>query len=210
MTMISAISAELRARAGKGAARAIRREGKVPGVIYGGKQDPICIAIDPRVIWAELHKPGFKTRLFDVDLGNDGKHRCLARDVQFHPVTDQPQHIDLMRVSADAVVHVKVPVHVANADLSPGVKAGGVVTLELHEVEVTCAPDLIPSEIIIDLTGKDVGYSVHVGELALAAGVSPYHVGTAQAVLAIVPPTVKGGEGEAEVEAAPAAPAPQA
>lgn len=197
MTEISAIVAELRDRAGKGAARATRREGKVPGVIYGGKQAPLCIAIDPRVIWAELHKPGFKTRLFDVDLGNGGKHRCLARDVQFHPVTDQPVHIDLMRVSADAVVHVKVPVHVANADKSPGVKAGGVVSLELHEVEVTCAPDLIPGEIVIDLTGKDVGYSVHVGELGLPAGVTPYHVGAGAAVLTIVPPTVKGGETEA-------------
>lgn len=201
MTEISAIVAELRDRAGKGAARSTRREGKVPGVIYGGKQDPICIAIDPRVIWAELHKPGFKTRLFDVDLGNGGKHRCLARDVQFHPVTDQPLHIDLMRVSADAVVHVKVPVHVANADKAPGVKAGGVVSLEMHEVEVTCAPDLIPAEIVIDLTGKDVGFSVHVDELGLPAGVTPYHVGAKAAVLTIVPPTVKGGEAEAAAEA---------
>ncbi|AVM76061.1 50S ribosomal protein L25/general stress protein Ctc [Magnetospirillum gryphiswaldense] len=197
MTEISAIVAELRDRAGKGAARATRREGKVPGVIYGGKQDPICIAIDPRVIWAELHKPGFKTRLFDVDLAAGGKHRCLCRDVQFHPVSDQPVHIDLMRVSADAVVHVKVPVHVINADKSPGVKAGGVVSLELHEVEVTCAPDLIPSEIVIDLAGKDVGYSVHVNDLGLPAGVTPYHVGAKAGVLTIVPPTVKGGDAEA-------------
>ncbi|MBI2239648.1 MAG: 50S ribosomal protein L25/general stress protein Ctc [Magnetospirillum gryphiswaldense] len=201
MTEISAIVAELRDRAGKGAARSTRREGKVPGVIYGGKQDPICIAIDPRVIWAELHKPGFKTRLFDVDLGSAGKHRCLARDVQFHPVTDQPQHIDLMRVSADAVVHVKVPVHVVNADKAPGIKAGGVVSLEMHEVEVTCAPNLIPAEIVIDLTGKDVGFAVHVDELGLSAGVTPYHVGAKAAVLTIVPPTVKGGEAEASAEA---------
>ncbi|MBR9971872.1 50S ribosomal protein L25/general stress protein Ctc [Magnetospirillum sulfuroxidans] len=201
MTEISAIAAELRDRAGKGAARATRREGKVPGVIYGGKQEPLCIAIDPRVIWAELHKPGFKTRLFDVDLAAGGKHRCLCRDVQFHPVTDQPLHIDLMRVSADAIVHVKVPVHVTNADKSPGVKAGGVVTLELHEVEVTCAPDLIPSELVIDLTGKDVGYSVHVDQLGLPAGVTPYHVGAKAAVLTIVPPTVKAGDAEASAEA---------
>ena len=197
MTEISAIVAELRDRAGKGAARATRREGMVPGVIYGGKQDPICIAVDPRVIWAELRKPGFKTRLFDVDLGEDGKHRCLARDVQFHPVSDQPLHIDLMRVSADAIVHVKVPVHVINADQSPGVKAGGVVSLELHEVEVTCSPALIPGELIIDLAGKDVGFSVHVDELGLPAGVTPYHVGAKAAVLTIVPPTVKGGDAEA-------------
>lgn len=194
MTEISAIVAEMRDRAGKGAARATRREGKVPGVIYGGKQAPVCIAIDPRVIWAELHKPGFKTRLFDVDLGSAGKERCLARDVQFHPVTDQPIHIDLMRVSADAVVHVKVPVHIANADKSPGVKRGGVVTIELHEVEVTCAPDNIPAEISIDLSGMDIGASVHVNQLSLPAGVTPYHVGAAATVVTIAPPTVQRAE----------------
>jgi large subunit ribosomal protein L25 len=201
MTEISAIVAELRDRAGKGAARATRREGKVPGVIYGGKQTPICFAIDPRVIWAELRKPGFKTRLFDIDLGTGGKHRCLARDVQFNPVTDQPIHIDMMRVSADAVVHVKVPVHVANADKSPGVKRGGVVSVELHEIEVTCAPANIPAEIIVDLSGLDIGAAVHVNQLGLPAGVTPYHVGAAATVVIIAPPTVQ----RAETADAPAA-----
>lgn len=194
MTEISAIAAELRNRAGKGAARATRREGKVPGVIYGSGKEPTCIALDPRVIWAELHKPGFKTRLFDIDLGNGVTERCLARDIQFHVVTDQPQHIDFLRVSADHVVHVKVPVHVVNADKAPGVKRGGVVTIELHEVEVTCAPDLIPSEILVDLTGADIGFAVHVKELNLPAGVTPYHVSAQGTVVAIAPPTVQRAE----------------
>ncbi|MGE5516239.1 MAG: 50S ribosomal protein L25/general stress protein Ctc [Bacteroidota bacterium] len=202
MTEISAIVAELRDRAGKGAARATRREGKVPGVIYGSKQAPVTIALDPRVIWAELKKPGFKTRLFDIDLGNGSKERCLARDIQFHPVNDQPQHIDFLRVSADAVVHVKVPVHVANADKSPGVKRGGVVTIELHEIEVTCAPDLIPAEIVIDLAGLDIGGSVHVKDLKLPAGVTPYHVAAQGTVVAVAAPTVQQA---AEGEQAPAA-----
>jgi ribosomal protein L25, Ctc-form len=191
MSETSAIVVELRDRAGKGAARATRREGKVPGVIYGAKQAPVTIALDPRVIWAELHKPGFKTRLFDIDLGNGSKERCLARDVQFHPVNDQPQHIDFLRVSADAVVHVKVPVHVANADKAPGVKRGGVVTVELHEIEVACSPDSIPSEIVVDLAGLDIGASVHVSELALPAGVTPYHVAAQGTVVLIAPPTVQ-------------------
>jgi large subunit ribosomal protein L25 len=191
MSDISAIAAELRDRAGKGAARATRREGKVPGVIYGAKADAVCIALDPRVIWSELRKPGFKTRLFDIDLGNGSKERCLARDVQFHPVTDQPLHIDFMRFAADAVVHVKVPVHVANADKSPGVKRGGVVTVEMHEVEVTCAPDSIPSEIVVDLAGLDIGASVHVGQLALPAGVTPYHTVAQNTVVIIAAPTVQ-------------------
>lgn len=204
MTEISAIVAELRDRAGKGAARATRREGKVPGVIYGSKQAPVTIALDPRVIWAELNKPGFKTRLFDIDLGNGSKERCLARDVQLHPVTDQPQHIDFLRVSADAVVHVKVPVHVANAEQSPGVKRGGVVTIELHEVEVTCAPDLIPGEIVIDLAGLDIGGSVHVSDLKLPAGVSPYHMSAQGTVVSIAPPTVQAAEAVAEEQPAAA------
>jgi len=194
MTEISAIVAELRDRAGKGAARATRREGKVPGVIYGAKQAPVTIALDPRVVWAELHKPGFKTRLFDIDLGNGSKERCLARDIQFHPVTDQPQHIDFMRVSADAVVHVKVPVHVANADKAPGVKRGGVVSIELHEIEVTCAPGSIPAEIVIDLTGLEIGAAVHVSDLKLPAGVSPYHTAAQGTVVLIAPPTVQRAE----------------
>lgn len=198
MTEISAIVAELRDRAGKGAARATRREGKVPGVIYGAKQAPVCIALDPRVIWAELNKPGFKTRLFDIDLGKGGKHRCLARDIQFHPVNDQPQHIDFMRVAADAVVHVKVPVHVANADKAPGVKRGGVVTVELHEIEVTCAPDAIPAEIVVDLTGLDIGGAVHVSELKLPAGVTPYHTAAQGTVVTVAPPTVQRAETEGE------------
>lgn len=197
MTDISAIVAELRDRAGKGAARATRREGKVPGVIYGAKQDAICIAIDPRVIWAELHKGHFTTRLFDVDLGAAGKHRCLARDVQFHPVTDQPLHVDFMRVSADHVVHVKVPVHVINHDKAPGVKRGGVVNIELHEIEVTCSPDAIPEEVTIDLSGMDIGASIHVNQLGLPAGVKPYHVGVEQTVVTIAPPTVQRADAEA-------------
>lgn len=197
MSEISAIVVELRDRAGKGAARATRREGKVPGVIYGAKLAPVTIALDPRVVWAELKKPGFKTRLFDIDLGNGSKERCLARDIQFHPVSDQPQHIDFLRVSADAVVHVKVPVHVANADKSPGVKRGGVVTVELHEVEVTCSPDSIPSEIVVDLTGLDIGASVHVNELNLPAGVTPYHMTAQGTVVLIAAPTVQQvAEGE--------------
>lgn len=198
MTEVTAIVAELRDRAGKGAARATRREGKVPGVIYGARQAPVCIALDPRVLWAELNKPGFTTKLFDVDLGKGGKHRCLARDVQFHPVTDQPQHVDFMRVSADHVVHVKVPVHVVNDGKSPGVKRGGVVTIELHEVEVTCSPDHIPAEISIDVSAMDIGDAVHVNQLALPAGVKPYHVAAEQTVVTIAPPTVAPAATEGE------------
>jgi len=202
MSEITAIAAELRERAGKGAARETRRAGKVPGVIYGAKQDAVCIQLDPRVLWAELNKPGFTTRLFDVDAGAGGKHRCLARDVAFHPVTDQPIHVDFMRVSSDAVVHVKVPVHVVNQDKAPGVKRGGVINLEHHEIEVTCAPDIIPREVVIDLTGLDIGASVHLSQLNLPAGVKPYHLAAESTILTLAPPTVARVEAEGEAAAA--------
>jgi len=204
MSDITAIAAELRERAGKGAARETRRAGKVPGVIYGAKQDPVCIALDPRVLWVELRKPGFKTRLFDVDLGTAGKERCLARDVAFHPVTDQPIHIDFMRVSADAVVHVKVPVHYINADRAPGVKRGGVINLEHHEIEVSCAPDRIPHAIEIDLTGMDFPASVHLGQLQLPEGVTPYHLAADATILTLAPPTVARVEAGDEAAASTA------
>ncbi len=202
MSDITAIAAELRDRAGKGAARATRRTGKVPGVIYGAKQAPVCIALDPRVLWVELSKPGFTTRLFDIDLGTGGTQRCLARDVQFHPVKDQPIHVDFMRVSADAIVHVKVPVHTANADKAPGIKRGGVLNIEHHEIEVICAPDVIPHEIVVDLTGMDIGHSVHVGQLALPEGVKPYHLSPEATVVTIAPPTVVKVEAGTEAAAA--------
>ena len=203
MTALNTIAAELRDRAGKGAARATRREGKVPGVIYGGKQAPVCIALDPRVLWAELRKPGFTTKLFDIDLGKGGKHRCLARDVQFHPVSDQPLHIDFMRVAADSVVHVKVPVHVINQAKSPGVKAGGVVSVELHEIEIACAPDVIPSEFTVDLDGMDIGDSVHVSALAMPKGAHVYHISTDATVVTIAAPTVQAADEDTAAAAAP-------
>lgn len=209
MTEITAITAEPRERAGKGAARATRRAGKVPGVIYGAKQDPVCIALDPRVLWAEIKKPGFTTRLFDVDLGKGGKHRCLARDVAFHPVSDQPIHVDFMRVSADAQVHVRVPVHCINQDQSPGLKHGGVINLEFHDIEVVCSPDSIPKEIQVDIAGMEIGSSVHLSQLVLPPGVKAYHVAAEATIVTIAAPTVAkaGAEGEGEAAAAAATPA---
>ena len=201
MSEAIAIAAELRDGSGKGAARATRRAGKVPGVIYGAKQDAVCIQLDPRVLWAELNKPGFTTRLFDVDAGAGGKHLCLARDVQMHPVTDQPIHVDFMRVSADHFIHVKVPVHFANELKSPGIKKGGVLNVELHEIEITCSPNDIPHEIVIDLTGLEIGSSVHLSDLKLPAGAKPYHVASGATVASIAAPTVARAE-TTETEAA--------
>lgn len=201
MTEVTAISASTRDRAGKGAARATRRSGLVPGVIYGAKLPPVCIALDPRLVWSEINKPGFMTKLFDIDLGAGGKHRCLPRDVQLHPVTDKPVHVDFVRVSADQRLHVAVPVHFANHDKSPGLKKGGVLNVEHHTIQVTCSADHIPHEVVIDLTGKEIGNAVHVGDLSFPEGVTPYHLDAGETVATIAPPTVakqaEGAEGGA-------------
>lgn len=201
MSEAIAIAAELRDGSGKGAARATRRAGKVPGVIYGDKKAAICIQMDPRVVWAQISKTGFFTQLFNVDLGKDGKHLCLARDVQMHPVTDQPIHLDFMRVSADHAIHVKVPVHFANETKSPGIKKGGVLNVELHEIEITCSPNNIPHEIVIDLSGLEIGASVHLSDLKLPEGAKPYHVAAGATVASIAAPTVARAE-TTETEAA--------
>ncbi len=203
MSVAIVIAAELREGSGKGPARATRRAGKVPGVIYGAKQAPISIQLDPRVVWAQITKSGFFTQLFDVDLGKDGKHRCLARDIQMHPVTDQPIHVDFMRVSADHAIHVKIPVHFANELKSPGIKRGGVLNVELHEIEVRCSPDHIPHEFLVDLTGLEIGHSIHLKDLNLPAGVVPYHLASSVTVASIAAPTV--ARAETEEAAAPEA-----
>lgn len=190
MTDVSAITAQARDRAGKGAARATRRAGLVPGVIYGDKQPPVLIALDPRVVLSEMGKAGFTTRLFDIDLGKAGRHRVLARDVQVHPVTDRPIHVDFQRISATSVIHVAVPVHFANETASPGLKRGGVLNIVRHEIEVTCRPDNIPHSITIDLTGLDIGDSVHISHIKLPEGVVPTIGDRDFTVASVAPPTV--------------------
>jgi large subunit ribosomal protein L25 len=197
MSNVATFAATVREQVGKGAARATRRSGLVPGVIYGDKQAPVAIAIDPRIIWSELNKPGFKTRLFSIDLDNAGNHKCLARDVQFHPVTDRPIHVDFLRVSKDSVVHVKVPVHCINHDRSPGIKRGGVLNIEHHEIEVTCSPDHIPSEYVIDLSGYEIGASLHLSHVVLGEGVQAYHLAAEATIVTIAPPTVGRGDAAA-------------
>jgi large subunit ribosomal protein L25 len=171
MSDISSFNAVARAQVGKGEARATRRSGLVPGVIYGNKQAPVAIALDPRIIVAEMNKAGFYSRLFDISV--DGKvERCVCRDIQRHPVTDQAVHADFLRVSADAKIHVHVPVHFTNQEQSPGLKRGGVLNVVTHEVEIVAPANAIPEAINVDLSGLDIGASVHVAGLALPAGVT--------------------------------------
>jgi large subunit ribosomal protein L25 len=166
------ISAEKRERVGKGSARAVRRAGRVPAVIYGDKKDPVGITLESREITRIVHQPGIFGRLLDVQL--DGKsHTVLTRDIQFHPVTDSIMHMDFLRVSASAKVAVAVAVEFINEDDCPGLKIGGVLNVVRYEVELLCPATDIPEKITVDLSGLKIGDSVHISTIALPDGVTP-------------------------------------
>jgi large subunit ribosomal protein L25 len=199
------LAATARQRAGKGAARAVRREGRVPAVIYGDKTAPVMISLDPRDVMREASKAGFFTRLYDVEV--DGKaHRVLPRDIQFHPVNDKPEHVDFQRVGDTTRVRVEVPVKLENLEKSPGVKRGGVVNLVRHAIEVWAMPGNIPSRISIDMAGLDIGDSIHIEAIKLPEGVKPT-IARNFTVVALRAPSVSKIEEKTETVAAAAAPA---
>jgi large subunit ribosomal protein L25 len=197
------LAAQPRDRAGKGAARAVRRAGRVPGVVYGERQTPDLVSFDPRDIDREMRRTGFFTRLFELDIGGKAV-RALARDVQFHPVTDAPEHVDFMRVSDTTRIRVAVPVRFLNADKAPGIKRGGVLNVVAHDVEVFCSITTIPRVIEVDLAGLDINDSVHISSIQLPEGVRPT-IGRDFTVAAIGAPTVMRSEDEAADAAAKAA-----
>ncbi|WP_142847297.1 50S ribosomal protein L25/general stress protein Ctc [Telmatospirillum sp. J64-1] len=190
MSDVIAMKAQLRDRAGKGAARATRREGLVPGVIYGNKQAPTLIAMDPRLLRAQMARGGFYAHMYDIDLGDAGTERVMARDIQLHPVTDQPQHVDFLRVSADTVITMEIPVIFVNDTASPGLKRGGVLNVVRHAIEVRCTPAAAPESIQIDLTGADIGDSIHISSVKLPEGVKPTITDRDFTVATIAAPTV--------------------
>jgi large subunit ribosomal protein L25 len=165
-----AMTAVSRDRAGKGNARATRRQGQVPAVIYGDNKPPVLISIDTMQVKKALHSGHFFTHLCDMDVAGQ-KQLVLARDVQMHPVKDTAIHIDFLRVSEKTTITVEVPLHYANEEKSPAVKAGGVIMLVHHTLEVSCRADAIPEEIVIDLSTADIGDTFKVSDVKLAAGV---------------------------------------
>ena len=166
------ISAEQRERVGKGSARAVRRAGRVPAVIYGDKKDPLGITLEAREITKIVHQPGIFGRLLEVKVGGQ-KNTVLTRDIQFHPVTDLVMHMDFLRVSGSALVAVAVPVEFINEDSCPALKIGGVLNVVRHEVELNCPATSIPEKITVDLAGLKIGDSIHISAIPLPAGVDP-------------------------------------
>ena len=163
------LPAETRERAGKGASRALRRDGRVPAVIYGGKEEPTPIHVEEKVLMKQLMTGHFMNSLVMIELGGE-TIRTIPKDVAFHPVTDRPIHADFLRLSKGAKIEVAIPVVFANEEASPGLKKGGVLNVVRHELDLVCEADKIPSEIIIDVTGKEVGDSIHISEVALPEG----------------------------------------
>ena len=197
MSDIVELPAQSRERAGKGPARATRRTGNVPGVIYGAKKDPNLISVEERLLTKLLHQGGFFSTLFDVKV-NGKAERVLARDVQFDPVSDKPVHIDFLRVSAATSVHVEVSVHFINEDKCPGIKGGGVLNVVRHEVELTCRADAIPQHIEVDLAGLEIGDGVHISMVKLPEGVHPTITDRDFTIATIAAPTVVREETAAE------------
>ena len=200
MTQIVPFSAEARDRAGKGTARQTRRDGRVPAVIYGGKQAPIMISLDKFAFNRVLNQPGFFTHLFDITV-DGATHRVLPRDVQFHPVTDAPLHVDFLRVSADTRTHVQVPVEFVDQEKSPGLKRGGVLNIVRHELDVTVSAGNIPESITISCEGFDVGDSIHISQVKLPEGVASTITDRDFTIATIVAPSGLKSE-EAETPAA--------
>jgi len=198
------LPAETRERAGKGASRVLRREGRVPAVVYGGNEEPLSIHVEEKELRRQLGTGHFFNSVVEVEVGGK-KVRTLPKDVAFHPVTDRPLHADFLRLAKDAKVHVNVPVVFVNEDKSPGLKKGGVLNIVHHDLDLVCEADKIPDEISIDVTGLDVGDSIHIDSIKLPAGTADgSHEKDLTIATIVAPSALKSEEGDNETPAATA------
>ena len=190
------LSAEARERAGKGASRALRREGRVPAVVYGGKEEPLAVHVEEKALVKALGTSHFMNSIVMVEVGGK-KVRTLPKDVAFNPVTDRPEHVDFFRLAKDATVTVAVPVRFENEEKAPGLKKGGVLNVVRHELELVCDAAKIPDEIVIDVTGLEVGDSIHISAITLPDGSSSAITDRDFTIATIVAPSaLKSEEGD--------------
>ena len=196
------LSAEARDRAGKGASRALRNQGRVPAVVYGEKQEPLAIHVAERALVKVLNTGHFMNSVVMIDV-DGGSTRTLPKDVQFHPVTDRPLHVDFLRIAEHATVTVHVPIHFINEEASPGIKRGGVLNAVRHDLELVCDAAEIPEEVVIDLTGLDIGDSLHISQVKLPEGTASAITDEDFTVATIVAPSgIKSEAAEAAAAAA--------
>lgn len=172
MPEIISLSAEVRAQAGKGAARATRRGGRIPGIVYGGDREPMPVSLEPRELSRALARRGFFATLVDLSV-EGGVQRALPREVQYHPVTDKPLHVDFMRVAATTRVTVTVPTEFVNHEQSIGLRRGGILNIVRHGIELNCPVEGIPDHLTVSLAGLDIGDSVHISAVAIPEGCRP-------------------------------------
>jgi large subunit ribosomal protein L25 len=198
------LPAEARERAGKGASRALRREGRVPAVIYGEKKEPVSVHVEEKLLNKMLSSGHFMNSVIMVEVA--GKpNRTLPKDVQFHPVTSRPIHVDFVRIGEHAQVTVNIPVRFVDEEASPGLKRGGVLNVVRHELELMCDAAKIPSEISISLAGLEIGDAVHISSVNLPEGAKPTIDDRDFTVATVVAPSAMKAE---EEEAAPAGEVP--
>jgi large subunit ribosomal protein L25 len=202
------LSADARERAGKGASRELRNQGRVPAVIYGDKQEPVSIHIEEKALVKVLNTGHFMNSVVMVDVGGRAT-RTLPKDVQFHPVTDRPLHVDFLRISEHATVTVAVPIRFVGEENSPGLKRGGVLNTVRHELELTCDASEMADEVVIDLAGLDIGDSIHISHVSLPKGSSSAITDRDFTIATIVAPSgLKSEASEGEGEATEAADVP--
>ena len=197
------LSATAREKVGKGAARSVRREGKVPAVIYGGSKPPVAISLPYRDIYFKIHGGGFFTTVATIDVAGE-KIRAIPRDYQIDPVSDRPQHVDFLRIVEGSRLTVDIPVQFVNDSAAPGIRRGGVLNVVRHRISVECLADNIPEKIVVDLTGLDIGSTIRVSDLkapgeatiALDGETVVASVAGAMAEVAEEAPAAEGAEGE--------------
>ena len=201
MSDVLTLTAEARDRAGKGASRAMRREGRVPAVIYGNKETAVSIHVEEKRLAKLLSTGHFMNSVVEIEI--DGKsYHTLPRDVQFHPVNDRPIHVDFLRVTDETLIAVNVPVRFENEAASPGLKRGGVLNVVRHEVELRCPAGSVPHDVVVDVSGFDVGDSIHISAVKLPSGVKTVIERDFTIATIVAPSGLKSQEGEAEGEAA--------
>src|SRR6516165_847337 len=203
MATVKELKATARPSVGKGAARAERRAGRVPGVIYGNNQPPQPISVDDRELRQRILAGRFLTTIYDIDLEGK-KHRVIPRDFHLDPVRDVPLHVDFMRLGEGATIRISVPLHVVKAESAPGVKRGGTVNIVAHSIDLECSVDNIPQYVEADASGLEIGYSLHLSDIKLPSGVKSLTRENATLVT-IVPPSGYAEEQKAAAAAAAAA-----
>jgi large subunit ribosomal protein L25 len=195
------LSAVARNGVGKGAARELRRQGLVPAVIYGDKQTPVTIALSYKDVHKAIYAGGFKSHVIELDV--DGtKHKVIPRDYQLDPVRDFPLHVDFLRIGANSKLSVEVHVNFINEEKSPGLKRGGTLNVVRHTVEVNAPANAIPEEITVDLSGSEIGDSLHISAVTLPKGVTPVITDRDFTIATIVAPSGLKSEEAADEAAA--------